>query len=161
VRSAPKGQITPTNTSCQDFASGTAETLSQVNYSVKGGQIFQNINPGVFFFYSTITTTTQNQVVTVTQTNNSSNGSALFGVHQGQAWLWTADCNSKIVGTVTGAYDNNASYTIPTPGTYIISVKYQTKSLSGTIAPVPADITFTWVTSLGGSTGASVLLKKQ
>ena len=48
-----------------------------------------------------------------------------------------------------------------TPGTYIISLKYQTKSLAGTTAPVPADITYTWVTSLGGNTGASILLKKQ
>jgi hypothetical protein len=83
----------------------------------------------------------------------------LFGILNGQAWLWTGDCVSKIVGT-TSNNDANASFTVATPGTYVISLKYQTKSLSGTIAPVPADLTFTWVTSLGGNTGATVLLKK-
>jgi hypothetical protein len=159
VKSGPKGQIAPTQTTCSDYTSGTSQTLGQVNYTVKSGQIFQNINPGVFFFYSQITTTVPNQVVTITQSNNSTNNSALFGILNGQAWLWTGDCVSKIVGT-TSNNDANASFTVATPGTYVISLKYQTKSLSGTIAPVPADLTFTWVTSLGGNTGATVLLKK-
>jgi hypothetical protein len=161
VKAAPQGQITPTQTTCSDFTSGTAQTLGQVNYSVSGGTIGQGINPGVFFFYSKITTTVPNQVVTVTQSNNSTNNAALFGVLNGQAWLWTGDCVSKTVGTVFGPNDGNARYTIPTPGTYIISIKYNTKSIAGTAAPVPANITYSWVTSLGGQTGASVLLKKQ
>ena len=47
-----------------------------------------------------------------------------------------------------------------TPGTYHIGIKYSTKSIAGTIAPVPSDITYNFATSLGGQTGASVLLKK-
>src|SRR5262249_34197830 len=82
VKSAPKGQITPTNVDCSDFLSG-APTLSQINYKVSGGTIGQSINPGVFFFWTHITTTVPNQVVTVTQSNTSTNNSALFGVHQG------------------------------------------------------------------------------
>jgi hypothetical protein len=160
VLGQPQGQITPTNTSCSDFTSGTAQTLGQVNYSSKNGTIGQGINPGVFFFYSTIKTTQPNQVVTITQTNTSTNNAALFGILNGQAWLWTGDCVSKIVGTTSNG-DANASFVVPTPGTYVISLKYQTKSLAGTVAPVPPDITYNFVTSLGGNTGASVLLKKQ
>jgi hypothetical protein len=57
--------------------------------------------------------------------------------------------------------DSGASFTIPVPRNYILGLKYDTKSLSGTKAPVPADITFNFATSLGGSTGGSLLLKKQ
>jgi len=160
VLATPEGQITPTQVDCTQFASGTAPTLDQINYSVSGGKIGQNINPGVFFFWTNITTTVPNQVVTVSQTNTSTNNAALFTVHQGWARLYQGDCSSYTTGTVI-AGGTGASFTVPTPGSYIIGVKYQTKSIAGTTAPVPADITYNFTTSLGGSTGASVLLKKQ
>jgi hypothetical protein len=157
----PTGIIAPTQTTCQDYTGGTAQTLGQVNYSVSGGKIGQGINPGVFFYYTKITTTTPGQVVTVTQSNTSTNSTPLFGILNGQAWLYPADCSSHTSGTVTGPNGSGASYTIPTAGTYIIGIKYQTKTIAGAPAPVPADITYNFTTSLGGSTGASVLLKKQ
>jgi len=156
----PGGLIAPTQTTCNDVLNGTAQTLGQVNYSVTGGKIGQGINPGVFFYYAQITTTVPNQVVTVTQSNNSTNNAALFGILNGQAWLWSGDCSSKIVGTVTGPNDSGATFTVPTPGNYIIGIKYQTKSIAGTTAPVPADITYTFTSSLGATTTAKVLLHK-
>ena len=157
-----KGIIAPTQTTCTDFTSGTAPTLGQVNYSVTGGgKIGQGINPGVFFYYTKITTTVANQVVTVGQSNTSTNNTPLFGILNGQAWLYPADCSSHVVGTTTGANDSGASFTVPTPGTYIIGIKYQTKTIAGAPAPVPMNITYNFTTSLGGSTGGSVLLKKQ
>jgi hypothetical protein len=157
----PTGLIAPTQTTCSDVLNGTAAVLGQVNYSLSGGRIGQGINPGVFFFYSKITTTLPNQVVTVSQSNTSTNNTPLFGILNGQAWLWSGDCSSKIVGSTTGANDSGASFTVPTPGNYIIGIKYQTKTIAGANAPVPADITYNFSTSLGGQTGASVLLKKQ
>jgi len=158
----PGGLIAPTQTTCNDVLNGTASTLGQINYSVTGGgKIGQGINPGVFFFYSKITTTVPNQVVTVSQTNTSTNNAALFGILNGQAWLWSGDCSSKIVGSVTGPNGSGASFTVPSPGNYIIGIKYSTKTIAGTTAPVPANITYNFNTSLGGSTGASVLLAKQ
>jgi hypothetical protein len=156
---APTGQITPTNVECGDILSGTAPTLGQINYTVSGGKIGQNINPGVFFFWTKITTTVPNQVVTVTQSNTSTNNAALFLVHQDWDRVYAGDCSSWTAGTQI-AGGSGATFTIPTPGSYIIGIKYQTKSIAGTTAPVPADITYNFVTSLGGTTGASVLLKK-
>jgi hypothetical protein len=155
----PKGIIAPTQTTCNDVLTGTAETLAQVNYPVVGGKIGQGINPGVFFFYSQITTTVPNQVVTVSQSNTSTNNAANFQILQGQAWLWSGDCSSKIVGETTNG-DTGATFVVPTPGNYIIGIKYTTKSIAGTTAPVPADITYNFTTSLGGQTGASVLLHR-
>jgi hypothetical protein len=153
------GQITPTQVSCQDFLAG-APTLDQVNYSVSSGKIDRGINPGVFFYWTKITTTVPNQVVTTSQTNTSTNNSALFKIHQDWQRLYTGNCSSWTTGTQI-AGGTGASFTVPTPGTYVIGIKYDVKSLSGTTPPVPADITFNFATSLGGNTGASVLLKKK
>ena len=127
---------------------------------MSGGLIAQSINPGVFFYWTHITTTVPNQVVTVTQTNTSTNNSALFKVHQGWDRLYQGDCSSYKTGTQI-AGGTGASFTVPTPGDYIIGIKYDSKSIAGTTAPVPANIIFNFVTSLGGSTAASVKLTKQ
>jgi uncharacterized repeat protein (TIGR01451 family) len=154
----PVGLIAPSGTSCSDYVNGTAAAQDHVNYTVKKGVIWQSINPGVFFYYTTITTTTPNQVVTVSQSNTSTNNAAPFGILNGQAWLYPATCGAHTVGTTTGPNDSGASFTIATPGTYVIGIKYQTKTIAGTAPPVPADITYTFTTSLGGGTNASVLL---
>ena len=58
--------------------------------------------------------------------------------------------------------DTGASYTIATAGTYIISIKYDTKSIAGTTAPTSDPITYTFkATPPGATSSASVLLKKQ
>ena len=154
------GQITPTQVSCSDFLAG-APTLSQLNYTLTGGgKIHQNINPGVFFYWTKITTTVPNQVVTVSQTNTSTNNAALFQIHQDWVRLYTGNCSSWTTGTQTNG-GTGASFTVPTPGNYVIGIKWDPKSIVGTNGPVPADITYNFTTSLGASTDASVLLKKK
>ena len=113
----------------------------------------------MFFYYTKITTTTDNQVVTVSQSNTSTNGAALFGILNGQAILYNADCSTAARGAVSGD-ESGTWFTIASPGTYVIGIKYQTKTIAGTTAPMPGDITYNFTTSLGGSTGASLLLKK-
>src|SRR5262249_5063380 len=134
----PGGLIAPTQTTCNDVLNGTAATLDAVNYSVTGGKIGQGINPGVFFYYAKITTTQPNQVVTVTQSNDSTNSAANFQILNGQAWLWSGDCSSKIVGSTTNGA-TGASFTVPVPGNYIIGTKSNTKSIARTPAPIPND----------------------
>ena len=154
---AGTGIIAPTQTTCQDYINGKAEDLGQINYSVGGGKISGNINPGVFFFYTRITTAVVNQVVDVTQTHTGSG--PLFSLHQDQGKLYTGDCKSSTGGTPI----NNGTgeqFVVATPGTYVIGIKYSSKSVAGEPAPVPDDLTYTFSTSLGGTTSGSVLLKK-
>ena len=123
------------------------------------GKIGQNINPGVFFYYAKITTTVANTVVTVSESQN--DAAALFQIQKDQARLYKADCSSWTAGTLING-DTGASFTIATPGTYIISVKYSTKSIAGTTAPTSDPVTYTFTaTPPGASSSASVLLKKQ
>jgi hypothetical protein len=160
VQTPPSGLITHTNVDCADVLNGNASNsiIDALNYPSSAGKIGQGINPGKFFFWATITTTVPNQVVTVTQSNNSSNGAALIGIHQDWQRLYTGDCSSFITGTQINN-GTGARFTVPTPGTYIIGIKYDPKTLAGTKVPVPATITYTFTTSLGGNTGASVELR--
>jgi hypothetical protein len=162
VETPPGGLITHTNVACEDVLSGDAvnSVIDAVNYPSSRGNIGQGINPGKFFFWSTITTTVPNQVVTVTQTNTSTNNAALFQIHQGWARIYTGNCASWKAGTeINGG--SGASFTVPTPGTYIIGIKYDPKSLAGTKVPVPPTVTYSFATSLGGTTGATVLLQPE
>ena len=154
------GQITPTQVSCEDFNSGTAPSLDAINYTLSGGKIAQSINPGVFFYWTHITTTVPNQVVTVTQSNTSTNNAALFQVHQDWFRLYAGDCSSWTNGTPNAAL-TGGSFTVPTPGDYIIGIKYNPKSIVGTPVPVPSTITYTFTTSLGATTDAKVVLRPQ
>ena len=151
------GLIAPTNTSCSDFTSGNAQQLPGIFYTLLNGKITQNINPGVFFYFSTVTTTTANQVVNTSQETTNTTG-AKFGIHQGQAWLWTSNCVTKIVGSQTGG-GSTASFTVPIPGTYIIQIKYSPKSIVGTATPSPATSTYSFDTD--GTINASVNLVKK
>ena len=142
VQQVPTGGIYPTNTSCQDFLAG-APLLPGINYTVQNGKIAQNINPGVFFYFSEITVTA-GELVTTSQT--SSSGSALFVLNNGHAWAWTANCLTK-VNMTPSANGTTASYTFPTAGTYILQLQYQTKSIAQTAAPVPANPTYSFDTN--------------
>jgi hypothetical protein len=159
------GLVAPTNTSCAQFAQGTAPALGSIFYTVNGGKIGQNINPGVFFYYAFITapagTTSSNPfVATVTQSNNSTNNAALFQANNGHAFLCTATGGTASNFSVSNV-GSGATYTITAPGTYIISIQYSTKSIAGTKAPQPANITYNFVTNGLASTKGTVNLVKQ
>ena len=157
----PRGVIAPTQTTCQSYVAGTAPTLGQVTYPVSGNKIGQGINPGVFFYYSRITTTRANQTVAVSESNTSTNGAALFGILNGQAWLYPLNCSSHAVGSTIGTNGSGASFTVKAPGTYVIGIKYDTKTIAGTKTPNPSTVTYNFTTSLGTSTSASVLLVRK
>src|SRR5262249_33779312 len=116
----PGGQITPTGTTCQQFSSGTASTLGEIDYSVSGGTIKQNVTPGVFFYFTKITVPAGN--VTVSETQN--DAAALFQVAgSNQAILWSADCSTKVAVGTLSAGGTVATFTGVAAGTYIVSVK--------------------------------------
>ena len=131
--------------------------IGGMNYPNSHGKIGQGIDPGKFFYWVKITTTTPNQVVTVSQSNTSTNNFPSIKIHQDWQRVYTGNCASFKTGTQI-AGGAGASFTIATPGSYIIGVKYDPKSLAGANVPVPSVITFTFTTSLGASTSATVQL---
>jgi hypothetical protein len=155
-------QITPTGTRCRDFSSGTADTLSSVQYSVKNGVISQT-NPGVFFYWVKVTAPAGNNTFTITQTITTGNFSSLFDVASGSD-VFSSSCNS-VGPTITQNPTTKAvtvAFNAPAAGTYFIGIKYSVNSVVGSPAPSPGTTVHynLMTTGVPGSTsGLDLVLK--
>jgi hypothetical protein len=130
-------QITPTGTTCQDFAGGTAQTLDTLNYSVRNG-VIRNVTPGVFFYWVRVTAPAGNNSFTITQTITTGNFTGLFDIASGSN-VFTSNCNS-VHPTITqnpGTGTVTVNFNAPTTGTYFIAIKFNSKSIVGDPAPSP------------------------
>jgi hypothetical protein len=154
-------QITPTQTTCAMFKSGTAATLSQITYSVKNGTVSQ-VAPGVFFYWVPVNvTTTGGQTFTITQSTSTASN---FFLPAAGSFAYDANCNTlKTVvtqsgGTTTVAFSTTAA---EGPGTYFIGIKYSThESVVGESAPSPSTVVYTFnTTGVGGSTSTVTLIR--
>ena len=149
VVTAETGQITPTATTCEQFAGGTADNLTDLFYGKKGNKI-NNISPGVFFYYSKITAPASPFTIQVTQSNTL--GWKPIGTMQ--LILWDANCvKTSVRGTFnpnTGTVTFNATG-LTTGATYYISVKYSPGTLVGQqFSGSPTNV-YTFLTSINGS----------
>jgi hypothetical protein len=148
------GEILPTNTECSDFVNNTTPALAGIFYKVSGGNITKSINPGVFFYYTYVTTTTAGATVTTSQ--HATNSAPLFSLNQGHIWVYTASCALVSQPTQAGT---SVSFTIATPGTYVLRLQYSTKSIAGLTAPTASPSTYSF--DINGTDNASVPLIKQ
>jgi hypothetical protein len=154
-------QITPTGATCNQFVNGTAETLSSLNYSVSNGKI-KNVTPGVFFYWVAVTVPAGNNSFTITQTITTGNFTGLFDIGGGSN-VFNSNCDSQhptiTQNTATG--DVTAQWNAPTAGTYIISIKYDAKSIVGDPAPSPGTtVHYDFATTgVPGSTSGLDLIK--
>jgi hypothetical protein len=145
------GQITPTNTTCTQFNSGTAGTLGEVDYQTKtqkNAVVISNDQPGVFFYYIKLVApaASWNADVTFTPTTPTWGVSGVFA--------YDASCNTwkKVTFISTNPSDVKFNFTGTTTGaTYIIAVKYSAKAIVGQSAPTPRDVTYTFQAKLNGS----------
>jgi hypothetical protein len=92
----------------------------------------------VFFYWVSVTVAGGNNSVTITQTITTGNFTCKFAVANGSN-VFDSNCNS-VPDTITqnpatGAV--TAQFTAPA-GTYIIGIKYDSKSIAGCTAPGPA-----------------------
>jgi hypothetical protein len=168
------GAIYATGTTCADFiAPGSAENptfdLDQIHYAVSAGKIGQSVNPGVFFYYTEFTPTSANFTVNLNQADfyNFGTGSQtsapsglLFGVlnapgSTSQVGVFNGNCSSfsgttTITFSGTNSSQTQVAVTGATPNQpIIISIKYQTKTISGQPAPSPPTVHYTFSTVIG------------
>jgi hypothetical protein len=125
-----KGQILPTGTTCQAYGAG-ATSLNGLLYTLKNG-VINSVSPGVFFYYGTVTGTA-GQSFTITQTANPS-GAPLIPIQHGQIILYDTNCN-VVTPFVHSDANGVATGTLPSTGTFIISVKYSPLNLKGQTSP--------------------------
>ena len=156
VNGPPVGLIAPTNTTCQMYLAG-APALPAIYYSVNGaGKINQNVNPGVFFYFSTVTVTAGQTV----QTSQEQGGAGPFLLNQGHAVVYDQYCN-KVGDMTPTAGGATASFQFQTAGTYILQLQYSTKSIAGNAAPAASTVTYGLDTDGFAEDDATVSLVRQ
>jgi len=131
------GQITPTATTCEDYAQGTSATLSELDAGFKNTKV-NNVAPGVFFYYAQVTKGA-GQTVGFTQTvNPNAAGLPKYDVQQTQAYLYTYNSTTKrctnvitLPLSVDGTVSPGGGAGLPA-GNYILGVKFATDAPRGT-----------------------------
>jgi len=132
------GLLAPTQTTCEQFATGTAPDLEPLQAGIKSGKI-NNIAPGVFFFFAAITPASSgNLTVTVNQTVNPNPHSLrefpVAGNQTLQASVNTFNGSScSKVADLTGATDPSGTFSATGGTTYYIMVKYSTSDPAGPV----------------------------
>jgi hypothetical protein len=147
-REGGRGIIAPTSETCQDYASGTADTQYVMTYSVNGAnRIHNNPAPGVIFFFTKVTVGA-GETLTVAQSHTGT--APVMMLHQLEARVYTESCGNV---TVSVSQDNTTglvTFGALQPGTYILRMKYSGKSLVGAPAPNPSTSYYTFVAQLNG-----------
>ena len=146
------GHIFPTSTSCCTFSNGSALELTEICYTAGSGNI-SNATPGVFFYYAKITAPSTSFSVDVVQThNNDLTKIKLFSLHQDQIILWNPDCGKASTGTQMTVGQGRATvYGAIIGAIYIISVKYNSKSIIGSnYAGAAPNVVYTFKSQING-----------
>ncbi len=158
------GHMFPTQTTCSMYASGVAQSLTNVCYQIGGGNKVSNATPGVFFYYTKVVAPSPNFCLEVVQSKDSSQ-LVLFHLQQArQLNLYNDTCSTLGSGSETAYSSTEEVSTICVTGaipgkTYIISAKYNTKTIVGSTAG--GTVTYTFFTRLQGgnildNTGAAL-----
>jgi hypothetical protein len=160
-------QITPTQTTCAQFASGTAGTQAAITYATSGTTI-STTAPGVFFYWVKVTVSsagTKTFNITQTTTYSPTTGTSLFAKANG-SFAYNGSC-STLSTTITGTDANRkVVFTAPAAGTYYIGIKYTTKDIVGSgpaatkfVPPFNYQYTFS-TTGVAGSSSTLALNHK-
>jgi len=148
------GHIFPTGTSCCNYLVGTAELENVCYKSTDATATVSNAIPGVFFYYTKVVAPSANFTIDVIQTKDCS-GFKYFAVHHNQIMLFNEDCQRLLsaIPSESGIGQAHLAVTGAIPGaTYVMSVKYNVKSIIGStfIAPAPT-CEYGFVSQIGGT----------
>ena len=147
-----KAGIFETTVTCSNYkVADTTFKISQLCYQVKSNKV-SNVTPGAFFYYTIIIAPSASFSVNVVQTKSLSNFQ-LFSINQGnQIILWNETCTKVATGVQLSLGEGKISITNATPGTrYVLSVKYDSKSVLGTsLSSVPPICQYTFESKING-----------
>ena len=164
---SPSGQITPTQTTCAMFNSGTAATLEELRYTVRNDGKIGTVSPGVLFYWIKVTAVPGKNNFTITQdTLKTDNTQHSFDTYLGLAngsFVYTSNC-VKVQGasvSQSGANTNISFNGGASGGTFIIGIKYDPSTIKGKVAPSPATVVYEFeIPTVPGSAQSLDLVKK-
>jgi hypothetical protein len=154
-----QARIAPTETTCAAYRDNPdlpANNLSELQYT-KTGSLIANVTPGVFFYYMKVTVGAGSHSYTLTQSSPDMPG-VTFDIAAGSA-VFNSSC-VKVADINQQAANGSVTITFTGAGTFIIAVKFDSKSIQGETAPSPS-ATFTFqLTGVANSTDTLNLVPK-
>jgi hypothetical protein len=135
----PLSQITPTKTACSSFASGTAATQYELQYSAKNTTI-SAVNPRAFLYWVPVTVSSSGtQTFTIRQTHNDTK----YLMLRAGSTAYDPGCNALTTSSsapspdiTVVSFNAPSTLTYPTGGlTFFVKIKFWARSLLG--APTP------------------------
>jgi hypothetical protein len=141
----------PTQTTCCNYLGGNTALFQQkfLCYSVASAKVQQNVNPGVFFYYGDFTLASDvsgTVVIKVLQSRNSNKLANFAAQNDNQLRITIGNCQtpSTPISATTSGGDATFTLTNPKAGKYVVSVKYDSKSIVGTDAGGSPTVTYTF-----------------
>lgn len=133
--------IYPTQTTCCNYVTGTASCLQNVCTKLNCRTV-NNAIPGVFFYYASIVAPSSSFTINVKQTNDGDLNKLFSIQNAANIRLTNASCGNVGCTNTMISNDKEAKIVVngaTTGATYIISVKYDVKSIIGAVYTGPDD----------------------
>jgi hypothetical protein len=130
-------QITPEETTCSQFSSGTAQTLGSVQYDVDNNNLIDQVVPQRFLYWATVTAPAGDNIFRITQTITTGNFNSFFAANGNGSNVFDSDCASLERSGSQSSDTVTVRFNAPVAGTYFIAVNFVAQSLSGEPAPSP------------------------
>jgi hypothetical protein len=139
-------QITPVETTCSQFSSGTAGTVANLQYSINNNQLIASVAPRGFMYWMTVTAPAGNNVFTITQTITTGNFETLFLTGNGSS-VFDSDCVA-LQRRITQSGDTvTVTFNAPAAGTYFIAIKLNSQTVIGQPRPFPRTVHYDFTTT--------------
>ena len=136
-------QITPDGTTCAQFSSGTAQTLTAVTYNVGSDGKIRDVTPTKFMYWVKVTAPAGNNTFAVNQAITTGNFSTQFKIDGASKVYKSSDC-SAVGGVSIKQNTTNGTTSVmtvkfnaTTAGVYYIALRFQTGNVGGKPAPSP------------------------
>jgi PKD repeat protein len=145
------GNLYAAGTTCAQFNAQTGSALNRLCYTVSSGRV-SAVTPSSFMYYVKVTAQSASFTVNISQTV-SRTGFRLFTVNTGGSVVNGDNCARVTSVSSPSTGQARASITRATVGrTYIIGVRYDTRSLVGYTTNGTLTANYTFVSRIGNST---------
>ena len=139
-------RITPAETTCSQFSSGTAEALGSVQYDVTN-DLVQRVLPRNFLYWVKVTAPAGDNILRITQAITTGNFNTFFAGKGNGSNVFDSNCVSlERAGSQSGD-TATVKFNAPAAGTYYIAINFIAQSLIGQPAPSPTTVHYDFTTT--------------
>jgi hypothetical protein len=136
LRDCPLSQITPAGTTCNQFSSGTAQTLGSVHYDLNNGLI-DGVLPHSFLYWVKVTVPAGDNTLRINQRITTGNFNTFFAGTGNGSGVFDSNCVSLDRAGMQSGDTTMVRFNAPAEGTYFIAINFHSQSLIGQPAPSP------------------------